>query len=204
MSDMVQTLVPVEGLRDDNAEFYHIDENADATVCTVGADSCSVIPFKGYVQFHSDIKSEVYNVIDQQYYDTQEGVERFRLSENVEITDTLVGSPETDVARLVSPLAPRKRLFGTTYHMWLLDTAGHTAAYIKVAHDTKANTLSLYDLEVRSQFRGRGLAQRTIRAVEAKFGLTMTHDGGYTPEGLRSIAPLFHDEQWIKDEKDKT
>ena len=121
------------------------------------------------------------------------------LPSNVKVTPELIGSPETDVDRIVYQDVAKH--WGTYSHVWLNDTEGHTIAYIKVMKDDKE--IALCDIEVRPEFRGRKLAKRLIEAVEKNEGQKIVHRGGYTPEGLRSIAPLFHNAEEMKIEQEK-
>lgn len=123
------------------------------------------------------------------------------LPSNVKVTPELIGSPETDVDRIV--YQDVKKRWGTDSHVWLHDTEGHPIAYIKVMKDDEKKDIGLCDIEVRPEFRGHKLSKRLIEAVEKNEGRKIVHTGGYTPEGLRSIAPLFHNDEEMKIEREK-
>lgn len=180
---------------------YHISSSGNVVKCRAVKTACKAQPPEGYEQFHSEIEFEVYDVISRQYHDILEGIKRPRLPKKFVVTDELIGSPDTDVERL-SVSSEHNKPFGKVSHIWLSDTEGHPIAYIKVSQEEKG--LYLYDIEVREEFRGHGLSKRIIKAVEKNTGMKMKHEGGYTPEGLRSVAPLFHDEKWIEEEKERT
>lgn len=179
--------------------YYHINHIGRAEKCVTGPTKCTVKPHKKYNQFHAKNTTDIYNEMSKQYKKEAEKYAVSKLPENIEITAELLGETTTDQDRLLIG-SQHKKSFGNVYHLWLTDTENHPIAYIKVSLEDSG--LYLYDIEVRKQFRGYGISKRIIRAVEQKFKKKMQHEGIYTIEGLKKIAPLFHDSQWIEKEQE--
>lgn len=51
-------------------------------------------------------------------------------------------------------------------------------------------------VEVKSEYRGNGLARQTYKDIQSVFGIQLTSSGHYTPEGFRSLKGVlpFQDE----------
>jgi hypothetical protein len=79
---------------------------------------------------------------------------------------------------------------GGYHHCFGLDDTGTPVAYLSCL--PQSEVLELCDLEVREWYRGRGYSKAIIGAAQERFGKTIVHTGGYTPDGLERIAHYFH------------
>lgn len=173
------------------AEKYHINSKGEVRPCKAVKGPCRAKPPDDIDQVHGSDSKEVYDHLARQYNDVFSGIKRKKFPPVSEVTAELVGDPSTDVERL-SEVSKKK--FGgvdsiTEHQLWLHDTEDRPIAFIKV--NEYSDRLGLCDVEVRPEYRGLKLSHRLIEATEKKLGRKMTHEGGYTPEGLRSIAPFF-------------
>ena len=69
---------------------------------------------------------------------------------------------------------------------WWQIPDGPIAGYIKWWR--RGDDLRLGDVEVRSEWRRRGIARAMIAAVEAREGAVMRSSGSFTPDGLAALA----------------
>lgn len=140
----------------------------------------------------------------RQYNDVLKGVRR-TFPPLGEITEKLVGDVTTDVARTEVKASKKNYMQPITEHqLWLRDTEGRPMAFIKVNENTTTGEVGLCDVEVRPEYRGRKLGARLIKATEVMLGKPVVHTGGYTPEGLKHIAPLFHTAEEVEELKYNT
>lgn len=186
---------------------YHISKNGNIAECRANKRACPVVPDDDLDQFHSENFEDVENFMMRQYSDLNSGIVRKRFSKKFTVSDELIGSEETDVERLTDVKLLHYAKIDDSFwraQTWLKDTEGRPIAFIELMKkDDK--TVELCDIEVRPEFRGRKLSRRLIKAVEKKMNMKMIHTGGYTTDGLKSIAPLFHSEESLKEvEKKKT
>lgn len=181
---------------------YHINARGESSVCSAEI-KCTLVPADGVTQFHGS-RAEVDSAIEGAYQvlanrdGLLRGVRKHKFSKSFEVSDDLIGSVETDADRL-SVSSSVVRSFGVVSHMWLHDVEGRPIGYINVA--VSDGELFLYDIEIRSEFRGRGLSSRLIKAVELSSGMKMQHEGGYTAAGLATVAKHFRDDAGIESEK---
>lgn len=179
---------------------YHISRAGNTVVCKAVKGPCRAQPPADLEQFHSEDANEVYLHIARQYDDVLTGVKRTFPALH-EVTDELVGDESTDVSRTEIKASKKSYHLPITEHqLWLRDTEGRPMAFIKVNEDASKGRVSLCDVEVRPEYRGRKLGARLIKATEALLGKPVVHDGGYTPDGLKHIAPLFHTPQDLEAE----
>lgn len=171
--------------RDYVEKMYHINIHGAPAECEAASpETCTAKGPKGVGQFHSDDPDKIEGFMYAAHKNVLDGKKRRKFPKEFVVTDELVGPADTDVERLSGDS------YDGRHALWLRDTEGRPMAYLKIMENDE--TLQLCDLEVRPEFRGRGLVKRIVRAAELKHGKKMTHNGGYTPEGLVSIAPLFH------------
>jgi GNAT superfamily N-acetyltransferase len=87
------------------------------------------------------------------------------------------------------PIAGSRR----SAHWWMLDESGDAVAFMKTQVDANASgefsvALTVCDIEVRDDVRGRGWARAIIAAVEAHYGQRLHTSGGYTPLGFKALG----------------
>lgn len=185
------------------ATKYHISKNGNIAECKATKRACPVMPDDDLDQFHSDDPREVENFMMRQYSDLNSGIVRKKFSKKFTVSDELIGTEETDVERLTEIKLLRYAQMEDRFwkaQTWLTDTENRPIAFIEfLKRDDK--TVELCDIEVRPEFRGRKLAKRLVKAVERKMNVKMIHTGGYTADGLKSIAPLFHSEESLEEVK---
>lgn len=186
---------------------YHISKNGNTAECKATKRACPVVPDGDLEQFHSEDFRDVENFMMRQYSDLNSGIVRKKFSKNFNVSDGLIGNEETDVERLTDVKLLHYAKMNDSFwraQTWLTDTEGRPIAFIEfMKRDDE--TLELCDIEVRPDFRGRKLSRRLVKAVEKQMNMKMIHTGGYTADGLKSIAPLFHSEESLKEiEKKKT
>lgn len=183
------------------SEKFHINSRGEVRPCKAVKGPCRATPPDDIDQVHGSDSREVYDHLARQYDDVFRGVKRKKFPPVGRVTDELIGDPSTDVERIsdVSKVRVSGNYRVVERQLWLHDTEERPIAFIKV--NEYPDRLGLCDVEVRPEYRGRKLSHRLIEAVEKKLGQKMTHDGGYTPEGLRSVAPYFKTEEEIDLEK---
>lgn len=185
------------------ATKYHISKNGNIAECKATKRACPVMPDDDLDQFHSEDPREVENFMMRQYSDLNSGIVRKKFSKKFTVSDELIGTEETDVERLTEiKLLRSAQMEDRSWNAqtWLTDTENRPIAFIEfLKRDDK--TVELCDIEVRPEFRGRKLAKRLVKAVERKMNVKMIHTGGYTADGLKSIAPLFHSEESLEEVK---
>lgn len=73
---------------------------------------------------------------------------------------------------------------------WLLDHEGTPLGMIHWSHSPgeRFGEACICDIEVREEFRGRGLAKRLILSVEDQIGERLHTTGGFTPEGEAALG----------------
>lgn len=184
------------------SEKFHINRKGEVRPCKAVKGPCRAQPPDDIDQIHGSDSGEVYDHLARQYNDVFSGIKRKKFAPVGEVTDELIGDPATDVERLSEVSRSTWRSVGgvTERQLWLHDTEERPIAFIKV--NEYPDRLGLCDVEVRPEYRGRKLSHRLIEAVEKKLGQKMTHEGGYTPEGLRSIAPYFKTDEEIANSRD--
>ena len=89
------------------------------------------------------------------------------------------------------------RGFGMTYNCWLMRD-GVSVSYVKVGDAEKDGVVDLYEIETRPGCRRMGYAKEILERVSKTLGVEITHDGGYTPDGLAAIAPMFDSAETLK------
>lgn len=178
---------------------YHISKSGNVVECRAVKGPCRAQPPPDLEQCHASDDREVYEHMNRQFADIFSGVKRKKFPPITEVTDELIGSPETDVERLTSRSEEKGwgNSMATSHQLWLHDTEERPIAFIQVNEYHSDNTLGICDIEVRPEYRGRKLGKRLIEAVEKKFEQKLNHYGGYTPDGLKSIAPLFKSKEEI-------
>lgn len=172
---------------------YHISKNGNIVECTAHKRACPVQP-DDIEQCHSSDYRFVENFMLKQYDDIYSGVIRKKFKKKFVISDALIGDDKTDVERLSELTLLNYADIDDNFwraQTWLTDTEGRPIAFIEFLK-RNSTTLELCDIEVRPEFRGRKISKRIIQAVEKKMNMTMIHNGGYTADGLKHIAPLFH------------
>ena len=73
---------------------------------------------------------------------------------------------------------------------WLLDHEGTALGMIHWSHQPgkRFGEACICDIEVREEYRGRGLAKRLILSVEDELSETLHTTGGFTPEGEAALG----------------
>ena len=89
------------------------------------------------------------------------------------------------------------RGFGMTYNCWLMRD-GVPVSYVKVGDAEEDGVVDLYEIETRPGCRRMGYAKEILERVSKTLGVEITHDGGYTPDGLAAIAPLFESAETLE------
>lgn len=187
------------------ATKYHISKNGNIVECRATKRACPVVPDDELEQFHSNDFREVENFMMRQYSDLNSGIVRKKFSKNFSVSDELIGNEEKDVERLSDIKLLQYANINDSFwraQTWLTDTEGRPIAFIEFMKKND-KTLELCDIEVRPEFRGRKISKRLVKAVEKKMNMAMIHTGGYTADGLKSIAPLFHSEESLREVKNK-
>lgn len=173
---------------------YHISRAGQVVPCRAVKGPCRARPPEDLEQFHHGSVEEVYRHLSRQYNDVMRGVKFKRNPPPEVITDEIVGSPATDRSRLDKRQGFPGR-WKTAHQVFLRDTEGRPMAFVHFNEDQQGGPLSLCDVEVRPEYRGRKLSHRLLKAVEEEFGKPLEHTGGYTLAGLKALAPLFHGEE---------
>lgn len=73
---------------------------------------------------------------------------------------------------------------------WLMDQKGTALGMIHWSYrpGKRFGEACICDIEVREQYRGRGLAKRLILSVEEHIGARLHTTGGFTPEGEAALG----------------
>lgn len=83
------------------------------------------------------------------------------------------------------------------FHFWLsIDEIN--VAYMKADYKEvkKVGKLSLHDIEVREEYKGKGLSIEIMKQAAEAFNVDyVTHSGDYTPEGYERIFKHIHHER---------
>lgn len=108
---------------------------------------------------------------------------------------TDVNNTQNSTLKLKIQFTPRG--FGMTYNCWLMRD-GVSVSYVKVGDAEKDGVVDLYEIETRSGCRRMGYAKEILERVSKTLGVEITHDGGYTPDGLAAIAPMFESAETLK------
>ena len=102
--------------------------------------------------------------------------------------DSGVNSADRSTLKLKIQFTPRG--FGMTYNCWLMRD-GTPVSYVKVGDAEKDGVVDLYEIETRPGCRRMGYAKEILDRVSKTLSVEITHNGGYTPDGLAAIAPMF-------------
>lgn len=104
------------------------------------------------------------------------------------VLDSGVSSADKSALKLKIQFTPRG--FGMTYNCWLMRD-GTPVSYVKVGDAKEDGVVDLYEIETRPGCRRMGYAKEILDRVSRTLGAEIVHDGGYTPDGLAAIAPMF-------------
>lgn len=177
---------------------FHISKAGNVVPCKAVKGPCRAQPPSDLEQVHAEDSEAVYRHMERQYHDVLEGVRVKRLPAPEKVTPEIIGSEDTDSERTLIKASRTGRL-ADSHQLFLHDTEGRAIAFIQVNTYHSDGRLGLCDIEVRPEYRGHKLARRLIKATEEEFGKKMTHEGGYTPDGLKHIAPLFKSEEGLSE-----
>lgn len=106
-----------------------------------------------------------------------------------------VNSAQNSALKLKIQFTPRG--FGMTYNCWLMRD-GSPVSYVKVGDAEEDGVVDLYEIETRPGCRRMGYAKEILDRVSRTLGAEIVHDGGYTPDGLAAIAPMFESEEMME------
>lgn len=102
--------------------------------------------------------------------------------------ETSASNTNSNILKLKIQFTPRG--FGMTYNCWLMRD-GSPVSYVKVGDAEEDGVVDLYEIETRPGCRRMGYAKEILERVSKTLSVEIVHDGGYTPDGLAAIAPLF-------------
>lgn len=106
-----------------------------------------------------------------------------------------VNSAQNSALKLKIQFTPRG--FGMTYNCWLMRN-GSPVSYVKVGDAEEDGVVDLYEIETRPGCRRMGYAKEILDRVSRTLGAEIVHDGGYTPDGLAAIAPMFESAETLE------
>lgn len=89
------------------------------------------------------------------------------------------------------------RGFGMTYKCWLMRD-GTPVSYVKVGDAEEDGVVDLYEIETRPGCRRMGYAKEILDRVSKALNVEIVHNGGYTPDGLAAIAPMFESTETLE------
>jgi GNAT superfamily N-acetyltransferase len=171
---------------------YHISKRGEVVPCRAVKGPCRAQTPEDIEQVHGTVQ-EVYDHMQRQFNDNLKGVQRKTFPPIGVVTDELVGSTETDNERTTQEDS-EERYGSSGHHLFLHDTEGRAIAFIKVLKYSNGQ-VELCDIEVRPEYRGRKLSQRLFKVVESRFGRKLKHEGSYTEDGWKHVAPYFKSEE---------
>jgi GNAT superfamily N-acetyltransferase len=163
---------------------YHISKAGNIVKCRARKSACTVIPPEELSQVHDKDLMKVFKHMNHQLADISAGRSKIAKPLPDTIDDSVIGTVDTDVERteVVASGNESRQIF-------MRDTEGRAIAFVQVLE--YSDKIELCDIEVRPEYRGWKLSARLFTAVEKMFGKELIHTGGYTPDGLKYIAPLF-------------
>lgn len=109
--------------------------------------------------------------------------------------ETSINSAKSSILKLKIQFTPRG--FGMTYNCWLMRD-GSPVSYVRVGDSEEDGVVDLYEIETRPGCRRMGYAKEILDRVSKTLGVEITHDGGYTPDGLAAVAPMFESRETLE------
>ena len=109
--------------------------------------------------------------------------------------ETSASNTSDSTLKLKIQFTPRG--FGMTYTCWLMRDRV-PVSYVKVGDAEEDGVVDLYEIETRPGCRRMGYAKEILDRVSKTLNVEIVHNGGYTPDGLAAIAPMFESAETLE------